>query len=188
MVAYCIGLQLKSKNSDCRSNQKIMATVTSFPPICSPSANVLILGSMPGVRSLAANEYYAHPRNAFWPIMSRLLGFDAALPYAIRVEKLSASGIALWDVLHSCMRPGSLDSAIERDSKVANDFSGLFATHPQLRLVAFNGTEAEKSFKTHVLPQLKASDIAFVRLPSTSPAHTMPLEQKLALWREALGR
>lgn len=164
-----------------------MHTVISFPPIANPSARTLVLGSMPGVLSLQAQQYYAHPRNAFWPIMGSLYGFDIALPYTARVEKLKASGLALWDVLHSCSRNGSLDSAIEEGSRVPNDFAHFFAQHPHIRLVAFNGSEAEKSFNTYVLPKLSMRDIGFVRLPSTSPAHAArSLAQKTEAWRAVL--
>ena len=83
-----------------------------FPPIASPDARILILGSMPGRASLAAGQYYAHPRNAFWPIMGSLLDFDASRDYPARVDALKVAGIAVWDILDSCHRPGSLDSAI----------------------------------------------------------------------------
>jgi double-stranded uracil-DNA glycosylase len=164
-----------------------MSHVTSFAPIEHPSARILILGSMPGVASLAANQYYAHPRNAFWPIMAGLCGFDAELPYARRVAALKAAGIALWDVLQSCHRPGSLDAAIASGSRVPNDFRAFFAAHPGIRLVAFNGAEAERSFKALVLPQIDVSGIRCVRLPSTSPAHAVSLEKKLAAWKRGLG-
>lgn len=164
-----------------------MHTVTSFPPIANPSAHTLILGSIPGVLSLQARQYYAHPRNAFWSIMGNVHGFDIELPYAARVEKLKASGLALWDVLQSCSRHGSLDSAIEEGSRVPNDFARFFAQHPHVRLVAFNGTEAEKSFNAYVLPKLNMRDMCFVRLPSTSPAHAArSLAQKTEAWRTAL--
>lgn len=164
-----------------------MTTVTSFAPIEHPSARALILGSMPGVASLAAGQYYAHPRNAFWPIMAGLCGFDAELPYARRVAALKAAGIALWDVLQSCHRPGSLDAAIASESRVPNDFRAFFAAHPGIRLVAFNGAAAEKNFNALVLPHLAIDGIRLVRLPSTSPAHAVALEMKLSVWREALG-
>lgn len=162
-----------------------MSTITSFSPIEDKSARILVLGSMPGVMSLEANQYYAHPRNAFWPIMADILGFGAGLPYAHRVEALKASGVALWDVLQTCKRQGSLDAAIETGSRVPNDFRSFFDAHPGIRLVAFNGAEAEKSFNTLVVPRIDITGIRCVRLPSTSPAHAVPLERKIAAWREA---
>lgn len=146
-----------------------------------------MLGSMPGVLSLEANQYYAHPRNAFWQIMSSIYGFSDELPYESRVEKLKASGVAIWDVLQSCIRIGSLDSAIEKGSRVANDFQSFFKQHPHIKLVGFNGAEAEKSFVTYVLPNLDVSGITFARLPSSSPAHAVSLQKKIAAWRMALS-
>ncbi len=163
-----------------------MNTVTSFPPVAETSAHTLILGSMPGVLSLKANQYYAHPRNAFWRIMASIYGFDADSPYEDRVRRLTASGIALWDVLHTCVRTGSLDSAIDNSSQIANDFTLFFEQHPNIELVGFNGAKAEESFNKLSLPQLNIKGINFVRLPSTSPAHTLTLEQKITIWRNAL--
>lgn len=128
---------------------KRMTTVNSFPPIAHPSAHTLILGSMPGVLSLRASQYYAHPRNAFWPIMASLYGFNAALPYTQRVGLLQAAGVAVWDVLHSCVRPGSLDSAIAQGTRVPNDIETFLRQHPHIKLVGFNGAEAEKSFRAY---------------------------------------
>ncbi|HAJ72939.1 MAG TPA: DNA-deoxyinosine glycosylase [Methylophilaceae bacterium] len=163
-----------------------MSAIVSFNPIADQSARTLILGSMPGVLSLKASQYYAHPRNAFWHIMASIYGFDAGMPYAHRVEALKASQVALWDVLHSCIRQGSLDSAIETGSRVPNDFQSFFSDHPNIKLVGFNGNEAEKSFRLFVLPKLSVTNIEFVRLPSTSPAHTMHMEKKIEAWRAAL--
>lgn len=164
-----------------------MSRVTSFSPIADPSARVLLLGSMPGVLSLKANQYYAHPRNAFWRIMSSIYGFSADAPYETRVENLTASGVALWDVLHACVRVGSLDSAIEAGSRIPNDFPAFFQQHPDIKLVCFNGSEADQSFRRYVLPHLNTRDITFVRLPSSSPAHAVSFEKKVAAWRVALG-
>lgn len=163
-----------------------VSTVTSFSPIADRSARVLVLGSMPGVRSLKANQYYAHPRNAFWRIMSNLYGFNAEAPYETRAEALKTSGVALWDVLHTCVRTGSLDSAIEKGSRVPNDFQSFFQQHPDITLVGFNGTEAKRSFDRYVLPHLDISHVGFALLPSSSPAHVIPFEKKVAVWRVAL--
>ncbi|HZP65177.1 MAG TPA: DNA-deoxyinosine glycosylase [Rudaea sp.] len=164
-----------------------MSLVRSFPPIATRSARLLILGSMPGVRSLAAGQYYAHPHNSFWRILGEILHFDAAAPYAERTLALTRAGIALWDVLQSCVRPGSLDSAIERDSRVPNDFAAFFRGHPRIERVCFNGGEAERSFRRYVAPVLADDTREYRRLPSTSPAHAgLPFAAKLAAWREAL--
>ncbi len=165
-----------------------MSAVKSFPPIADPGARVLILGSMPGVASLAAGRYYAHARNAFWPLLGALLGFAADAPYAERTAALRAAGIALWDVLHACTRAGSLDVAIERGSEVPNDLPGFLAAHPRITHVFFNGAAAEACFRRHVLPQLGTGAITCVRLPSTSPANaSSSFERKLAAWRAALA-
>ncbi len=143
---------------------------------------------MPGEASLAAGQYYAHPRNQFWPILGALLGFDAGMPYERRVRAVRAAGIAVWDVLHSCERPGSLDSRIVRDSIEPNDFAALFARCRGIRRVCFNGAMAEESFRRHVLPSLDAGGLEFVRLPSTSPANaSMSAARKLEAWRRALA-
>ncbi|TDF37576.1 DNA-deoxyinosine glycosylase [Alteromonadaceae bacterium M269] len=163
-----------------------MDTITSFKPIAERSARILILGSMPGVASLDAEQYYAHPRNAFWPIMAQLFSFDLDLPYGDRAVKLKSSQVAVWDVLHSCVRPGSLDSDIETGTRVPNDFIRFFEQHPNIERVGFNGGEAEKSFNRYVLPTIEPEGMSFVRLPSTSPAHTMSLEKKIAAWKELL--
>ncbi len=145
---------------------------------------------MPGAESLRRRQYYAHPHNAFWPIMAALLGFDARAPYARRVRSLKAARIALWDVLHSCVREGSLDTRIEDET--ANDFAAFFRAHPALTRVFFNGAKAEASFRRHVLPRLgpalRARSVRFARLPSTSPAHAgVPRAGKLIAWRAILG-
>jgi hypoxanthine-DNA glycosylase len=119
--------------------------------------------------------------------MCSLYGFDAEAPYETRAEALKASGVALWDVLYTCVRAGSLDSAIEKGSRVPNDFPSFFQRHPNIRVVGFNGTEAKQSFDRYVLPHLDISDVTFALLPSSSPAHAIPVEKKVAAWRAALG-
>jgi hypoxanthine-DNA glycosylase len=159
-----------------------MTRVSSFPPFASAKSKVLILGSMPGTASLKAGQYYAHPRNAFWPIMGKLFGAMPELPYEKRVRILEETGIAVWDSLQACFRPGSLDSAIT--DEVPNDFATLFARYPKITHVFFNGAKAESAFRRHVLPTLSDSHHIFTRLPSTSPAHAgMSLERKIAAWR-----
>ena len=164
--------------------------LTGLAPVHDPSARVLVLGSMPGARSLEEQAYYAHPRNAFWPIMEALLGIRRDLAYERRLLGLREGGIALWDVIGKCRRRGSLDQKVEPESIVPNDFAGLFAACPSIALVAFNGRLAEQSFERHVLPTLpdRFTRIERLRLPSTSPAHAaMRLEQKRAAWARALA-
>ncbi|MDH5552292.1 MAG: DNA-deoxyinosine glycosylase [Nitrosomonas sp.] len=161
-----------------------MAEITGFAPIADENAEVLILGSMPGCASLDANQYYAHKRNAFWRIISELLQLDATLTYEARVNALKSARIALWDVLHSCKREGSLDSRIETDTLIANDFQPFFQKHHKIKRVFFNGTKAETCFKQQVLRKHDFSSISFSRLPSTSPAHAAKsFECKLDAWR-----
>ena len=159
-----------------------MATprLLGLPPIIDDGAKALILGNMPSVMSLGAQQYYANPRNAFWRITGEIFGFDACEPYDARTAVLTAHGVAVWDVLRSCRRVGSLDSAVEPDSMVANDFSQLFERHPQIALVFFNGAAAEKNFNRLVRI---APAVRYQRLPSTSPAQTMRYADKLAAWR-----
>ena len=160
-----------------------------FPPRAGADARVLILGSMPGGASLAAGEYYAHPHNSFWRIMSALFGTAAGAPYAARLDALRTRGVALWDVLAACQRPGSLDTSIDRDSIVVNDLRGFLRRHEHIRAVYFNGAAAATLYRRHVLPTLDARQRALptVRLPSTSPAHAArTFAAKLAAWRVIL--
>src|SRR5574343_691540 len=160
-----------------------MAAIQGFPPVAAPDARLLILGSMPGEASLCAGQYYAHPRTAFWRIMGDLLGAGPTLPYAERLLRLKAAGIALWDVIADCERSGSLDADIVRTSVRANDFGSFFAAHPGIGQVFFNGAAAEASFRRHVLPLLRGAEFALCRLPSTSPAHAARgYDEKLAAW------
>jgi TDG/mug DNA glycosylase family protein len=167
-----------------------VSLVRSFPPIARADARVLILGTMPGVASLAARRYYAHPRNAFWPITSALCGFDPDLPYRQRCAALRACGIAVWDVLQCCVRPGSLDTAIDTATMQVNDFTTFFARHRRLRAVVCNGGTAFALFVRRVLPAMAPAVRALpcLRVPSTSPAHAgRSHTHKLAAWRRALA-
>ncbi|GAB1400032.1 DNA-deoxyinosine glycosylase [Aminivibrio sp.] len=167
----------------CAAREK---AVRSFPPVSAPDARLLILGSMPGRASLAAVQYYAHPRNAFWSIMEEILALPPAMAYEERLSALKDRRIALWDVLASCVRPGSLDSDIEVPSIIPNDFVSFFANHPLIQTVFFNGTMAEQSWKRHVLPTLppELRPKTCIRLPSTSPAHAgRTLREKIEAWR-----
>ena len=155
-----------------------------LPPIIDDGARVLILGNMPSVMSLAAQQYYANPRNAFWRITGEIFGFDTGAPYEIRTAALVARGVAVWDVLKACRRQGSLDSAVEPASMVANDFERLFAARPTIERVCFNGAAAEKNFM-RLAPRVDR-EISYLRLPSTSPAQTMRYQDKLRAWRTVL--
>ena len=166
-----------------------MNVVHSFEPIVGPGATTLILGSMPGVASLAAQQYYAHPRNAFWPIMGTLFQGGAELPYDERTDNLQGHGIAVWDVLKLCTRAGSLDSAIVESSIVANDFGELFTHHPTISRVFFNGAKAAESYRRYVATKLPVPHVQFRRLPSTSPAHaSLDLAAKTRAWADAISR
>ncbi len=161
-----------------------MSQVHSFPSIADAQARVLILGSMPGRLSLQAQQYYAHPRNAFWPILGELVDARPDLPYQVRLQVLKANGIALWDVLKSCIREGSLDSDIDDTSIIANDFASLHQAYPDITYIFFNGAKAEACYRKHVLPSLSvATQLQYQRLPSTSPAHaSLSPAQKLKAW------
>lgn len=162
----------------------------SFPPIISPAASTLILGSMPGNRSLRVGQYYGNPQNLFWPFIEELYQIPHTLPYAHRIEALQDVGIALWDVLKECEREGSLDTAIVPTSELPNDFHGLLTTHPAIQRICFNGSKAATAFMRHVLPTLPESihtRLTLIPLPSTSPANrAIPTAEKLVRWRAAL--
>ncbi len=161
-----------------------MTAVYSFAPLAESSATILILGSMPGQASLRAGEYYAHPRNLFWPILGELVGAHPTLPYAERIRVLHAARIAVWDVLKTCRRQGSLDSDIEHDSLVTNDFVSFFLRHRKIAYVYFNGAKAEDCYRRYVLPSVTNRSLLYYRLPSTSPANaSMSYRGRLAAWR-----
>ncbi|MBN2205385.1 MAG: DNA-deoxyinosine glycosylase [Thermoleophilia bacterium] len=180
--------------------------ITGFAPIARADTRVLILGTVPSRRSLEAGQYYAHPRNAFWPIMERLFAHHAGpgdvgpddagpatarLDYEARIDLLLAAKVALWDVLRTAERPGSLDADIS--TPVANDFAAFFARHPAVRTVFFNGTKARALWARHVAPALPGGlGMRLVTLPSTSAANAaLTFADKLAAWqvvREAASR
>ena len=154
-----------------------------LPPIVGAEPTVLVLGNMPSVLSLTRSQYYGNPRNAFWRICAAIYGFDPDAPYEQRTAELIRHGIAVWDVLRSCRRIGSLDSAVERDSMVPNDFGAFLTANPRIGLLVFNGAAAEANYRRLVRD---APAVPAVRLPSTSPAHTMRFTDKLAHWRSVL--
>lgn len=149
-----------------------------FAPVVDERTRVLILGSLPGDASLSAGQYYAHPRNAFWRLMEALLGIPlAALPYASRLEALLMHGVGLWDVIASAERRGSLDAAIRNPE--AADLIALTARLPALRAVAFNGGTAARAGRRLLEG---ATTAALLDLPSSSPAHARPFDEKRARW------
>ena len=162
-----------------------MTEQTGFNLLGNNKAQILILGSMPSVVSLAKQQYYGHPRNAFWRIMAALFNDDKPIAYPQANRVLEAQGIAVWDVLKSCARQGSLDSAIEESSIEINDFASLFNSFGNIKQVFFNGGTAQVLYKKHVYPDLPAEYKAlnYTKLPSTSPAYAaMPYQDKLAAW------
>ncbi|HEU4620132.1 MAG TPA: DNA-deoxyinosine glycosylase [Gammaproteobacteria bacterium] len=170
--------------------EKIAPFARGFPPIALPDAEVLILGSLPGRKSIEMQQYYAQPQNVFWRIMGALCGAGPELDYGARAHKLRASRIAVWDVLAAGERRGSLDSAIVTSTIVVNDFARFFKRHGRIGIICFNGRKAAELYRRWVTPTLPKSFAALEarHLPSTSPAHAgRSYEEKLALWREALG-
>jgi double-stranded uracil-DNA glycosylase len=166
-----------------------MSQIHSFPPIASTTARVLILGTMPGKASLRERQYYAHPQNGFWKIIGRILGFDPASPYDARVAAVQSAGIAIWDVLKSCIRASSMDSAIQASSVVPNDFATFLAEHSQIQRICFNGATAEALYLKYVRPRLPDHpDLQYLRLPSTSPANaSLALPAKVRAWQAIVG-
>lgn len=156
-----------------------MKLLTSFLPIIDARSRILILGSMPGVESLRLQQYYANPRNQFWKILYELFNTQASQNYAEKVSFIMSKQIAVWDVIGTCYREGSLDSKI-REEKV-NDFSALFKTYPAIKTVLFNGGKAHETYNKWIgfdaIPNL-----TFHKLTSSSPANTKKYEEKLREW------
>ncbi len=163
------------------------ARLLGLPPIVGADARLLVLGSFPSVASLRTQQYYAHPRNAFWPILSAIWGLSGpqalqALPYAERLPVVHERGLAIWDVYAGCERAGSLDSAIQHAT--CNDLAGLMQTVPTLAAIAHNGGESAKHMRV-----TQALGLPVFKLPSTSPANaSWSFERKLAAWREVFAR
>lgn len=155
-------------------------TLHGLPPVASPATRLLVLGSFPGAASLAAGQYYGHPRNHFWPILATLWGSPLAeWPYAERLAFIRLRGLGLWDVYASCRRQGSLDADIVDPQP--NDLAGLARRLPRLALIAHNGGESARSMRV-----TGALGVPVLKLPSTSPANaSWSFDRKLAAWREA---
>ena len=169
------------------SDSRNKVLIYSFEPISECNAEILILGSMPGQASLAENQYYANLHNVFWKIMAETLEFSKDSAYEIRLDELKAANIALWDVLQSCARIGSLDVNIKANSMTANDFQKFFQAHKKIHTVLFNGAKAESAYGRYVLPLVNTVVVNYLRLPSTSPAHaSLSYELKLKAWKAAL--
>lgn len=148
-----------------------------LPPVVDAATRVLILGSFPGVASLAARQYYAHPRNHFWPILAAILDEPLVdLPYTKRLERLSARGIGVWDIIVACHRKGSSDAAIRNAERGSVQSIRRFAR--SLAVVCFNGNTAATGRSAW-----ESAGYATIVLPSTSPAYTRPFAEKLAAWR-----
>lgn len=150
---------------------------------------MLILGTAPSVRSLAAQQSYAHPQNLFWPLMGEFFDAGPALPYAQRIAILKARGLGIWDVLARCERPGSLDSSIVKASEVANDIPALLTRYPSIRAIALNGGKAQQSFR-RLVPRTSEhmQRVALLDLPSTSPANaSITRSEKRERWQAVLG-
>ena len=155
-----------------------MSRFSSFPPIVDKSSKILILGSVPGVKSLQMQQYYAHPQNNFWKLMFHLLDTEFSSDYHTRLQLLKKHRIALWDVIESCERKGSKDTDIK--SEIDNDIQELINSHPNIKIIFCNG---QKSYKNLLKVVGKNFIIPIVVLPSTSPLHTIKFEEKLEQWK-----
>lgn len=163
--------------------------IQSFAAEQGSAPKILVLGSIPGIASLNAQQYYAHPRNAFWLIMSSYFGFDVDAPYLQRLESLLGNNVALWDVLGQAERKGSLDSAIVSSSQVVNSIDKFAQAHPSLKAIFLNGGKATTSFKKVFSSSSAFDGIEVVSLPSTSPAYAaMKPEIKMQIWHQALSK
>ena len=156
--------------------------IAGFAPVAAPDARVLILGTMPSVESLRQSFYYAHPRNAFWPMLARILSEPEPASVEEKKSLLLRHRIALWDVAQSCVLPGSLDSAI-RDA-LPNDVPGLLKRCPEIKVILFNGATAQNLYRK-LIGDVPAG-LRSVRMPSTSPAYTLKFEAKRAAWQKEL--
>jgi hypoxanthine-DNA glycosylase len=165
--------------------------VASFPPQVGAGCRVLVLGTVPSVRSLQMRQSYAHPHNLFWHFMGELYDAGPELPYAERMARLHAAGVGIWDVLKHCERPGSLDSSILVESEVPNDIPALIEEYPSIRAIALNGGKAAAVFMRRILPAIppaRREQLQILQLPSTSPANaSIARAVKLEKWRALLA-
>lgn len=171
-----------------RSDASRSTRLRGFAPVLGESPRILILGSMPSAASIAAQAYYAHPRNRFWPVMGAVFGFDAGAAYAQRLEALRRAGVALWDTIESCERTGSLDAAILRPTP--NAVAALLEDHPTISRVVLNGKKSADVWRRFGAPTLNPRRLEQLRVeacPSTSPANARwRLEDLVPVWRAAL--
>ncbi|MBP3038739.1 DNA-deoxyinosine glycosylase [Bacillaceae bacterium Marseille-Q3522] len=161
--------------------------IYSLDPVSESNARVLILGSIPGRESLAKQQYYAHPRNQFWKIIFAIFQENDVKDYQERLSFLKKNGIALWDVIHSCEREGSLDSSIKKEEP--NDIAGFLSLHPHIRLIACNGGKAFQTFQKYI-DHSALKDVKIIRLPSTSPVpgkYIKTLEEKIVGWQQIIN-
>lgn len=158
--------------------------ISSFEPIINTNCKVLILGTMPGMKSLQKQEYYGHERNAFWKIIYLVFEEQLNHDYSYKKEFLLKHNIALWDVLKSCNREGSSDSNIK--NPIPNNIIELLVKYPNIKSICFNGESAEKLFKRFIIKAIGDINISFNTLPSTSPANTIKFERKYEEWKKIL--
>jgi hypoxanthine-DNA glycosylase len=163
------------------------AIVASFPPQVGAGCRVLVLGTAPSLRSLELRQSYAHPQNLFWPFMGVLYDAGPELPYGERIARLHRNGVGIWDVLETCERPGSLDSAIRAESEVPNDIPALLERYHTIGVLALNGSKALQVYRRRIEPAIapaRRDALVVLALPSTSPANaSIPRAQKLERWR-----
>ena len=168
----------------------VSANVESFPPQIAEGCRILILGTAPSVRSLAMQQSYAHAQNLFWPLMGEMFDAGPELDYAERIRRLHRRGIGIWDVLASCERSGSLDSAIVRASEVPNDIARLLDDQPSIAAIALNGGHAQRAFRRLIVPMIdetRRASLVLLDLPSTSPANaSISRKTKTTLWRRLI--
>ena len=155
-----------------------MNRISSFPPFVHDDSQMLILGSVPGAKSLQMQQYYAHPQNQFWRILFHLFDKEFSEDYESRINLLKDNKVAIWDVIESCERKGSSDAEIK--DEIDNNIAGLIEDHPSIRVIFCNG---QKSYKNLLKILGKDFKIPIVCLPSTSPLHTVRFEEKLESWK-----